>query len=194
MVEAMAAIMSLEEVRVFSPTRSHCESFVQRMTEGLGLQVVPCASAEEVASCTDSNEPTISADWLRPGMHVSTVTSWEAEPRCWDRVDRWVRYPSESTQHHYTAAPNLRPAVTGGFTDRVFKWAEKLPAPRQLTLERVIAGIEPGRESDEEITLYFSEGSGVQFAVAASLIYAEAKSRGLGRELPVEWFLESIRD
>ena len=200
-VEAMSAVIALEEVRVFSPTRSHCVAFADRMSKRLDLDVRPYPRPEDVvkgvdivAACTDANEPVLLTEWLEPGMHASAVTIWEVDRGIWDRIHRWIRYPSERTEHHYTAPSSSRPLVAGGFTQEVFEWAEKLPASKRSTLDQVIAGIQPGRESDDEITFYCSEGSGVQFAVAASLLYAEAVERGVGRELPTEWFLESIRD
>jgi ornithine cyclodeaminase/alanine dehydrogenase-like protein (mu-crystallin family) len=53
----------------------------------------------------------------------------------------------------------------------------------------------PGRTSDEEITYLRNEGTqGLQFAAVAYRVYQLAKSKGLGRELPTDWFTESIRN
>jgi ornithine cyclodeaminase/alanine dehydrogenase-like protein (mu-crystallin family) len=49
-------------------------------------------------------------------------------------------------------------------------------------LADVITGRVPGRESDEEITLYKSVGLAFQDAVTALRTYQKAKSQGLGME------------
>jgi len=35
---------------------------------------------------------------------------------------------------------------------------------------------------------------GLQFAAVAGKVYQLARERGLGREIPTEWFLQDIRD
>ena len=49
--------------------------------------------------------------------------------------------------------------------------------------------IHSGRSNDQQIIYYKSNtGVGIQFAATGALIYEECKQRGLGRELPSEWF------
>jgi alanine dehydrogenase len=63
-----------------------------------------------------------------------------------------------------------------------------------VTYEDALRGA-PVRTSDEEIS--FSERGnvqGAQFFAVAGLVYELARERGLGRELPTEWFLQDIRD
>ena len=56
-------------------------------------------------------------------------------------------------------------------------------------LGQVLIGENPGRKSDDEIIYYKSNtGVGIQFAAAGAVIYEECKKKGLGRELPTEWF------
>jgi hypothetical protein len=59
----------------------------------------------------------------------------------------------------------------------------------------------PGRLKDDEITA--SSGikvggedsvKGLQFVTVGSLIYDRARSAGLGREIPRDWLLQTIRD
>ena len=51
------------------------------------------------------------------------------------------------------------------------------------------------RTSDTQITQYRAVGNwGLQFAACGGLAYREAKARGLGRQLPLEWFLQDIKN
>jgi hypothetical protein len=76
------------------------------------------------------------------------------------------------------------------------------PVPRKQSAGRagpfhadVIAGHAPGRSSPEQITQYRPVGNrGLQFAARGALAYRAAKARGLGRVLPTECFVRSIKN
>jgi ornithine cyclodeaminase/alanine dehydrogenase-like protein (mu-crystallin family) len=57
----------------------------------------------------------------------------------------------------------------------------------------LVAGKLPGRTSAAQITLFNNNtGAGTQFAAVGSAVVKRARAMGLGRELPTEWFLESV--
>ena len=65
----------------------------------------------------------------------------------------------------------------------------KLGWDKVCELGQVLIGAHPGRKSEQQIIYYKSNtGVGIQFAAAGALIYEEFKKKGLGRELPSEWF------
>ena len=56
-------------------------------------------------------------------------------------------------------------------------------------LGQVLIGNHPGRSNDKQIIYYKSNtGVGIQFAATGALIYEACKNKGIGRELPSEWF------
>ena len=60
-------------------------------------------------------------------------------------------------------------------------------------LGELMAGRTPTRESPAEVTCMLNYvGLGLQFAAAGARIYELAKERGLGRELPSEWFCQDM--
>ena len=70
-----------------------------------------------------------------------------------------------------------------------------------MSLAELITGQAEGRLSDGEISA--SSGikvggedsvKGLQFVTVSSLIYDRAREAGLGREVPRDWFLQTIRD
>jgi ornithine cyclodeaminase/alanine dehydrogenase-like protein (mu-crystallin family) len=73
---------------------------------------------------------------------------------------------------------------------------ETAPAPFWATapeLKDVMGGRVPGRKSAAEVTCFINNiGLGIQFAAVGSAIYSEAKARGIGKEIPTDWFLESV--
>ncbi|MCL4440091.1 MAG: hypothetical protein M1609_05755, partial [Firmicutes bacterium] len=57
-------------------------------------------------------------------------------------------------------------------------------------LGELVAGKVSSRKDPESITLFKNNhGMGIQFATAAYLIYEQAKKKGIGRDLPREYFI-----
>jgi ornithine cyclodeaminase/alanine dehydrogenase-like protein (mu-crystallin family) len=60
-------------------------------------------------------------------------------------------------------------------------------------LPDLIAGRVRGRETSEQVTAFLNFiGLGLQFAAAGARVYAQARARGVGRELPTEWFTQTV--
>jgi ornithine cyclodeaminase/alanine dehydrogenase-like protein (mu-crystallin family) len=50
-----------------------------------------------------------------------------------------------------------------------------------------------GRSSPEEITCFMNNvGIGLQFAAVGARLFQLARRRGLGHEIPTDWFLQSV--
>ena len=92
----------------------------------------------------------------------------------------YVARPNDERWGRFRAGKRA-PAVTGEGTD--------------VMLADIIKGAAQGRTSERQIT-YSERGNiqGAQFYAVAALAYEAAKKRGLGREIPTEWFLQDIRD
>lgn len=62
------------------------------------------------------------------------------------------------------------------------------------TLPELIAGKTTGRTSASDVTCFLNNmGLGFQFAVAGWMAYAQAKERGIGRDLPTDWFTQALQ-
>ncbi len=63
------------------------------------------------------------------------------------------------------------------------------------TIPDLMAGRWAGRTSDRQITFLNNQGTqGLQFAAVGAKAYEMAKAKGLGHPLPLNWFLQNIRD
>jgi hypothetical protein len=60
------------------------------------------------------------------------------------------------------------------------------------TVPDIMAGKREGRTGDRQITSFFNNGMGYQFAAAGYLIDKKARELGLGRDLPTDWFTETV--
>jgi alanine dehydrogenase len=210
-LQAFAAVRPITQTKVYSPTAANRETYAREMSEELGIDVVPVATAREavrgvdiLATCTDSMHPTFEADWLEAGMHVTMLGPREISPEVVDRCDVRIRQGAgglrlPETDRVKAEIGHSPMAYIAGTAQEM----ERLPSrntgagfggdyPDYCDL---VNGTAPGRESDEQITFYHNMGNqGLQFSSVGGLVYRKAKTAGLGREIPTEWFLQDIRD
>lgn len=198
---AYALVRPLVRIKVYSPNPQHRNEFAKEMSKTLGADVVPMENPESavkgsdiVAVCTDAVGPALSGTHLEPGMHLTTVRETELAEDAYPCISRFVEYRAGICEQHYATPESHRPPSLGGSTEEWRRLVELIPSNRRHTLSAVLLGRAKGREDDRETNLFSSEGSGVQFAAVAWKIYEKARNRGLGRDLPLEWFLQDVRD
>ncbi|GHH87967.1 hypothetical protein GCM10018793_65820 [Streptomyces sulfonofaciens] len=184
---------SVEEVRVYSPTAEHREAFAKTWSERTGRRIVAVDHPRDaVAGCaivtcaTAAMEPCFDGAWLEPGTHVTAITSpdgtatrRELDDTTFDRADRIVVLSREQV-HHDKQYDILGPVERGRMTFDDIR-----------ELGDLLNGDAPGRRSPEEITVFANNtGMGVQFAAVCARALELAEQRGLGHEVPTDWFLE----
>jgi alanine dehydrogenase len=192
-LRGLACVRRLREVRVFSPSPDRRAAFAARLGGELGLPVVPVASARDavegadiVAAATNSGDPVLDRAWLRPGMHVGFIREFEADDATFAAADVLVVHSQQSDIDHYT--PRGREDLASLQRGRGLPW-ERYPDVADL-----IAGRAPGRTNRSQLTIFMNNfGVGIQFAALGSRAARLCGERGLGRELPSDWFLESIQ-
>jgi ornithine cyclodeaminase/alanine dehydrogenase-like protein (mu-crystallin family) len=192
---------NLRRAQVYSPNEEHRNSFCRELEESFELDVTPVNHAREVfknvqlvASCTDSLEPTFSADWLEDGTHLTAVTLFEMDDSVYPRLHRIVTYRENVATHHFTTPEDFRPPALGAAVANQLRKLDVIALDRRGTLADLLLGKIQGRESPEEINFFNSEGSGIQFAAVAKLAYEKCRAKTLGIDLPIDWFLQDIRN
>ncbi|HCZ13324.1 MAG TPA: ornithine cyclodeaminase [Candidatus Accumulibacter sp.] len=182
-LEALAAVRPLRRVKVHARHAERLAAFCTRMSERLAVDVVPCASPEEVvrgsdivSTVTTAASPLFSADWLAPGTHLNAAGSNSLIRRELgeDVLKRCSPIVVDSVETALREAGDLLPMLEKG----------RLQPRGLVELGDVICGRRPGRTTDEEITLFESQGMAVQDLAVAVRLEALARARGLGVELP----------
>ena len=197
-VDAFRAVRPIDEVRVFSPNPEHRSDFAHRIAERTGLRVVAAdsaASAAEgadiVAAATNSLDPVIQPEWLRDGVHLGCITVNEVGQEIVEEVDRIAFHTRE-----FMREQGFRPAAEPPTPQQSSGWWNDQDAPfrrRLADLGDLAAGRAIGRERDDEVTLFVNNiGMGLQFAAVGARVYEAARALGLGRELPTDWFTETV--
>lgn len=190
-LEAICLVRQIERVKVYSPNREHRERFAAEMTEGLDVEVQAVANAEaviknsDIVMCaTNSSEPVFDGSWLEEGQLVTTIANT-------DGVHRRTEADSATMIRSDIIVLNDRETAVKNQQRELLDLVDagKVTWDKICELGEVLIGKHPGRTSDRQIVYYKSNtGVGIQFAAAGALIYEACKKRGLGRELPSEWF------
>ena len=199
-LQAYAEVRSLKLAKIYSPNREHRESFVERLQRELPFEIlavekpeIALEKSDIVASCTDAGEAVLFGDWLEDGMHVTIVNHREADEQVYRRISRYIDYQSGHAINLYTSGEERRPRTIGGAGadhDRLVASARA----QRFRFADLLLGKVSGRESKTEINLFMRMGTGVQFAALGQLAYLRSKEKGLGCELPSEWFIQRIRN
>ncbi|MCL7418210.1 MAG: ornithine cyclodeaminase family protein [Halalkalicoccus sp.] len=181
-LRAVATVRDLDSVRVYSTTRENREEFAREMDEELGIDVEAVESsadalegADIVITATNASEPVFDGEHLDPGTHVTAMGRYDAEKHELDAttVSR-AKYVLDLGARADRDAGSLLAAIEDGAIG---------PDHVHGELGEVLVGDVPGRESDEEITVFDSGGTGIETVAAAHMLYERAREAGLGTEI-----------
>ncbi|MFD7160640.1 ornithine cyclodeaminase family protein [Kribbella sp. NPDC059898] len=181
-LDALACVLDIQRVVVWSRTKARVEGFAA-YAQDRGYDVVVAEGPEEVVRAVDvvctltpSREPIVRGEWFAPGLHVNAVG---APPRPDHReIDSDGIARSRVVVDSYDVVRResgdvLVPLAEGRISAEHFA----------TELGDVVAGVRPGRRTDDEITLFDSVGLGLQDMAAARLAVDAARRTGLGVEL-----------
>jgi len=183
-VQAHSHARALPRVREFTEIRVACRD--REKAEALAHEIGPHAravssyeeairNADVVAATTHSTEPIVRREWLSPGVHVNSVGLNPAGREVDEQTVADALLVVESRESALAPPPAGAPELVGVG-----------PADVHAELGELVAGIKPGRSSQDEITLYKSVGVAVQDVAAAALVLAAAQGRSVGLAIDLE--------
>jgi ornithine cyclodeaminase/alanine dehydrogenase-like protein (mu-crystallin family) len=202
--KAMCSVRAIKKLLVHSPTKSNREKFAAEVENELAVPVEAVTSGEFVAdhadilvAATNSVSRVVPPEWLKPGMHVTCVKITELGEETLRKADRLVIHTRKFAPENYIAGFGDEKIEAHDPIDFLTKGkGSSLKQPFWLgatELKDVIAGKATGRQSAEEITCFNNNiGLGIQFAALGKAVFDDAKSKGIGREIPTDWFLETV--
>ena len=194
---ALCCVRAIEAIRCFSPNRLSREAFAREWSGKLGVKVIAVGTPEEaiagadIAMCaTNSIDNVFFARWIRPGMHISSIKRPEVEVAAIERADVVVLHSNDgSPMHLFTKGVTIPEKAE----NKGWMLAEEIEFDRLPTLPQLIVGETPGRTKPDQVTCFLNNiGLGYQFAAVGALVYKKAREKGLGHELPTDWFTEDV--
>jgi ornithine cyclodeaminase/alanine dehydrogenase-like protein (mu-crystallin family) len=182
-LEAVAAVRKLEFARVYGRDSAKREKFCNEMSERLGIPITPSKSSAEalhgvdiVCTATTASQPVVHGGDLAPGAHINAIGANHAHKRELD--DEAVASADvivvDSVEQSRQEAGDLIIAFHG----------DEICWTGVRKLSDVVAGKASGRTSDSEVTLFKSNGIASWDLAVATKVYALAREKKLGRELP----------
>lgn len=208
---ALREVLPVERVQVFSPTRAHREHYAAEVRARHGIEAVAVSEpdlahrgADLVAGCADAVGGVVEGAALAPGTHVMCAGG-RLDRAAYERIDVWLRLGDapapDGLPGWRTWAENV--VYTGRAGDPVWERhhashrPRRPPGPRTrvVRLAELLAGTVRGRTGPGEIT-FAERGNiqGAQFFAVAGRVYELAREKGLGRQLPDGWLLQTVRD
>ena len=179
---AVCAVRRIKSAKVYGRNAERREAFARKMTTLLRTDVTAVASPEEAArgcsilvTATSAREPVLKGEWIDPGTHVNVVGSnflSKAEVDV-ETIRRASVIAVDSIEQSKIEAGDLMPAIERG----VITWESV------TELGRIVAGRDIGRTSDDDITVFKSNGIALEDISTALRVYKIARERGMGEQV-----------
>jgi len=182
-VQAMALfrIFRLQTVFAYDKSAEQAQRLAQQLTADLGIPVTPASNlstavrqSDICVTCTTSRRPLLGPEDVLPGTFIAAVGV--------DNPEKQELHPDLMAKSKIVAdileqcavMGDLHHAIAAGVVTRADVHAE---------LGEIVAGKKPGRESDEEITIFDSTGMALQDVATAAFLYEKAQRQGSGVRL-----------
>lgn len=177
-IRAIREVMRIEEVRAWSNHAESMAKFKADIESECGIPVVMAASKQQAVEQADILITTtrgkgslVDAGWVRPGTHIVAIgTDAPGKQEFEPEVFRGAKVVVDS----------IAQCVEKGEAQHAI--AKGVIAARDIHAEigEILLGRKPGRESDEEITLFDSTGMAIQDNTTAAKIYRNAVENRVG--------------
>jgi ornithine cyclodeaminase len=127
-------------------------------------------NADIVVLATNSREPIIRREWLKPGVHINAVGSSVAHTR---EVD-------PATMEAASLFVDRRESTVNESGDYLLALKDGAKVEIKAELGELLMGAAKGRTNSDEITLYKSLGLAVEDLASAQLLYEKGLRNGVG--------------
>jgi len=164
-----AAVPGIERVVSYCRTEESLRAFCERHDTEPGERAADAAACDVVVTVTSSPDPVLRGEWLRPGALVCAVGANDGKRRELDNVvlERAAFVCCDSVEDAKLESADLTEPVATGVLD----WLEV------HELQHVVAGDIPGRQSDDDIVVFKSNGLAAWDVAAAAAVVVSAARR-----------------
>ena len=178
-LEAMIAVKSLRQVKVWSRDPGKRTAFAAECSADFLLSVVAVDSAKEavrgaaiVVTATNAKDPVVEADWIAPGTHINAMGSNQAARR---------ELPAELIQRAgWIAVDSLEQARMESGDLMLALDEAGWKNSRLVELKDVVTRKAGHQRSAEEITVFKSNGLAVEDVICAGYVYERGLAKGRG--------------
>ena len=169
------ALSSLERVVASCRSEDRLDEFCREVGAEAAESHREAAAQEVVVTATTSRDPVLRGEWLRPGALVCAIGANDPRHRELDNVvlERAAFVCCDSVEQARLESGDLIEPVEAGVLD----WLEV------HELQEVVAGELPGRQADEDIVVFKSNGLAAWDVAIGALALERAREQGAGTEV-----------
>jgi ornithine cyclodeaminase/alanine dehydrogenase len=179
---ALQEKFAIEEIRVWDKFEKSASTYADEMSKQLGIEVTAHLEPEKVVqgadilvTVTPSREAIVKADWIEEGMHINAIGAdgpgkQELDPLVMKRTNKIV----VDSIVQCVRIGEIQHALSQGIISENDIHAE---------IGQILLGEKPGREGDDELTLFDSTGIAAQDIAAANIVYQQAKKQNIGHSI-----------
>ena len=170
-----AALPSIERVIAYCRTERSLRAFCKRVGAEAGESHRDAAEQDVVVTITTSRDPVLRGEWLRPGALVCAAGANNGTSRELDNVvlERASFVCCDWLEQARVESADLIEPVDRGVLD----WLEV------HELHEVVSGEVPGRQLDDDVVVFKSNGIAAWDVAIAAAAVERARERGVGTEL-----------
>lgn len=179
-LEAVCSVREVTHVAVHSRARSHAAAFAREMAErpGVSHEIRVASSvadavdgAHVICTATSSPVPVLGAGEVHPGSHINAIGSYRPDMQ---EIAPGLLRESRIIVDDRDAALAEAGEIIEGVNHGVIE------LDQVIELGEVVTGVDPGRERNDQITLFKSVGLAVQDLYAAAAALDRAEREGIG--------------
>ena len=175
-IEAVLQVRPLQSVRVWSRNEQRRKSFAEDCTRDFGIPVEAADSAEAavcdadiVITATWAKDPVIQSAWVKDGAHINAMGSNSATRR---------ELPSDLVNRAELIVVDSIEQAKIESGDLLLAWSpEEWDSPKLVELKDAV-GV---RRAPGAVTIFKSNGLGVEDVAAGAYVYEKALETGAGR-------------
>lgn len=177
-IRAISLVMQIEEIHAWSRNPETCARFKADIEGEFDIPVILADSKKEAVEQADilitttrGKGPLVEASWVKPGTHIVAIgTDMKGKQELDPEIFRHAKIVNDSISQCIDKGETWHPLN------------EKIISLDDIHGEigEILLGTKPGRENDEEITIFDSTGMAIQDNTTAEKIYRNALENNVG--------------
>ena len=177
-IRAISEVMRIEQVHAWDSDADALRRYKADIEGEFDIPVTMAASSKEaveradiLVTTTRGKGPLVEAGWVRPGTHIVAIgTDQRGKQELDPEIFRNARIVNDSIEQCTEKGETWHPL------DRNIIAKDDIHAE----IGEILLGRKPGRENDEEVTIFDSTGMAIQDNTTAARIYRNALKSGVG--------------
>ena len=180
---AVSEVRKLSKALVYDISLEAAESFATEMSHKLNIAVEAVddpdliTQTDIICAATSSATPPFDGNKIKPGTHINGIGSHTPNARELDSaIIKRSKFIGDSKEACFKEAGDILLPIAEGIINESHFYAE---------LGEIITHKKEGRTTEDEITIFKSNGLAIQDVATAKLIYEKALAAGIGQEVVI---------